>query len=108
MGKRIKSWQDITVRAYVQGANGELIDVDTLTEEQRIDVATRLKCGWLNGMFDGKAVFTPQIEKEGETQHEGKNERTAQAGTAGNGGPRADDGGPGDRIDGDLLHAGTE
>ena len=60
MGKRIKSWQDITVRAYVQGANGELIDVDTLSDEQKVDVATRLKCGWLNGMFDGKATFAPK------------------------------------------------
>ena len=60
MGKRIKNWQDITVRAFVQGANGELIDVDTLSDEQKVDVATRLKCGWLNGMFDGKATFAPK------------------------------------------------
>lgn len=67
MGKRIKSWEDITVRAFVQGANGELIDVDTMTEAQQVEVATRLKCAWLNGMFDGKAVFTPQIEKGRDT-----------------------------------------
>ena len=87
MGKRIKSWKDITVRAFVQGANGELIDVDTLTEAQKVDVATRLKCGWLNGMFDGKAVFTPEKTREGE-QYETQNtapapEKTKRACQAG-------------------------
>lgn len=61
MGKRIKSWEDITVRAFVQGKNGELIDVDTMTEAQQVEVATRLKCAWLNGMFEGKATFAPKL-----------------------------------------------
>lgn len=59
MAKRIKSWEDITVRAFVKDKDGNLIDVDTLNQEQRVRLATWLKCEWLNGMFQGKAVFTP-------------------------------------------------
>ena len=50
--------QEITVISYVH-KGGELVRFDDLTEEEKVRAATELKIRWLNGLFDGKAVFYP-------------------------------------------------
>lgn len=55
MAKRIR--EPIRVEAYVT-VNGEEVNVDTLTQEQKQQLATWLKKTYLNELFRGQAVFT--------------------------------------------------
>lgn len=61
MAKRIR--EPIRVEAYVT-VNGEEVNVDTLTQEQKQQLATWLKKTYLNELFRGQAVF---YEKGAET-----------------------------------------
>ena len=53
----------IEVHAFVK-IGEETVDVDTLTPEQRRELATGLKLKFLNTMFRGKAEFRVADEKE--------------------------------------------
>jgi hypothetical protein len=46
----------IRTQAFVH-MNGELVNVDTLDEQQRERFATALKLDYLNALYAGKAVF---------------------------------------------------
>lgn len=59
----MKKQRKITVKAFVHVGN-ELVDVDTLPPEKKVELATQLKVNWLNGMFAGKAVFRPAQREE--------------------------------------------
>ncbi len=59
----MKKQQKITVKAFVH-VGDELVDVDTLPPEKKVELATRLKVDYLNGMFAGKAVFRPAQQGE--------------------------------------------
>ena len=37
----------------------ELVEVSKLTPEQKVELATWLKCTYLNNLFAGQAVFKP-------------------------------------------------
>ncbi len=51
----------IRVVAYVH-VGEELVDVDTLSREQRVRLGTKIKCGWFNEIMRGKAeAFVPGI-----------------------------------------------
>ena len=52
----MKKNDKITVRAWVQ-KNGEYVNIDTLTPEERAEAATQLKLMRLNAMFAGQAKF---------------------------------------------------
>jgi len=54
----------IRVESYVQGPDGELINFDDLTQEQRTKVATELKKRWLNELYRGVATFTEAEEDQ--------------------------------------------
>lgn len=58
MAKRIR--EPIRVEAFVT-VDGQEVNVDTLTPEQKVRFATALKKTYLNELFRGQAVF---YEKE--------------------------------------------
>ena len=49
----------IRVESFVQRADGTLVNFDDLKGEERVRAATELKAKYLNGLYLGKAVFTP-------------------------------------------------
>ncbi len=51
----------IHVIRYVH-KDGGLVDIDELTPEDRLEAAKQIKLTWLNGLFQGRAVF--EIGKE--------------------------------------------
>lgn len=63
----MKKMQKITVRSFVH-VGDELVDVDTLTQEQKIKFGTELRIQYLNALFAGKAVFYPAHEFETASQ----------------------------------------
>lgn len=52
----------IRTKAFVH-IGGELVDVDTLNDEQRGRLATALKTTYLNALYSGKAVFSEAEER---------------------------------------------
>lgn len=40
----------------------QVVPVASLTEEQKVEFSTKLKCAWLNGLFQGKAKFEVSAE----------------------------------------------
>lgn len=52
----------IRVDSYVMGKDGELINFDDLTPEQRVKASTELKEKLLNSLFAGKATFSKEYE----------------------------------------------
>lgn len=46
----------IRTRAFVH-KGGELVDVDTLSPEDRQEVGTQIALGWFNALYAGKAEF---------------------------------------------------
>lgn len=50
---------EIRVDSYVQREDGTLVNFDDLKGHERLRAATELKCKWLNGLFMGIAVFSP-------------------------------------------------
>ena len=59
----MKKGQKITVRAWVH-KGGELVDVDTLSPEDRKRLANELNLEWFNTLYAGKAVFKLAEETE--------------------------------------------
>ena len=57
MGKRLRL-EDIKVISYVH-VGDKLVNTEDLTPEQRQRLANWLKAEWLNGLFQGRAVFRP-------------------------------------------------
>lgn len=55
----------ITVKAFVK-VNGVETDVDTLTQEQRVRLATALHVTMMNELYAGAAHFYPAEEKRSE------------------------------------------
>lgn len=55
--------QKIRVISYVQ-VGEELVEVERLNAEQKKELATWLKCTYLNHLFAGQAVFRPMEESE--------------------------------------------
>ena len=49
----------IRVESFVQTADGGLKNFDELTGKERVRAATELKATYLNALYMGKAVFTP-------------------------------------------------
>ena len=61
-----KKYGPITVVAYAQSRGGGLIDVDTLNEAQRRELATELKLRMLNGFYAGQGVTFYRAGEEGD------------------------------------------
>lgn len=55
--------QKIRVISYVH-VGDELVEVSQLNAEQKKELATWLKCTYLNHLFAGQAVFRPAEESE--------------------------------------------
>ena len=62
MAKRIR--EPITVKATCL-VNGERVDVDTLTPEQKKKLAVAIRVTMLNELYAGQAKFYPKEEKTG-------------------------------------------
>lgn len=61
-----KEREPIIVKAYARTPDGGEVDVDTLTPEQKRELATQLKITYLNALFRGQAVFYRAGEGKGE------------------------------------------
>ncbi len=57
--------QKIKVVSYVH-VDGQLVNTDDLDPERKRQLATWLKCTYLNALFEGKARFYPTEEGEKE------------------------------------------
>lgn len=57
----MKKAPEIKVIAYVH-VGDQLVNVDELSDEMRVKLATRLKTTYLNELFRGEAVFRPKEE----------------------------------------------
>ena len=57
VGKRIRP-EDIKVISYVH-VGETLVNTEDLTPQQRQRMADVLKAEWMNGLFQGRAVFKP-------------------------------------------------
>ena len=51
-----KKYGSVTVVAYAQTRDGGLVDVDTLSEQQKRVLATKLSCLLLNEAYAGQGV----------------------------------------------------
>lgn len=50
---------EITVRSWVHKGD-KLVSVDTLSPEERVELATQLKVNFLNSIYAGKVTFTAE------------------------------------------------
>lgn len=50
---------EITVRSWVHKGD-KLVSVDTLSPDERVELATQLKVKWLNSLYVGKATFNAE------------------------------------------------
>jgi hypothetical protein len=57
----VRRTEKIHTRSYFQ-INGHLVPSDILNEEQKNYAGVKLRETYLNGIFRGHAVFTPEID----------------------------------------------
>ena len=51
---------EIKVRSFVHKGD-ELVNVDALSPQDQVELATRLKISWLNSLYRGQATFERSI-----------------------------------------------